>query len=136
MGFINTYTSRYSPHPVFYQGTYAQALNDAKNELRFLVVYLHSESAPETQNFCRFALFSKLFCLKFVMYFFNIVSCKNVTNLLYIPPQKKVMILFVLFTAFGGKYVLFSISDLKQCQWHLNSHMLLKCYYKTAFINK
>ncbi|XP_022122261.1 FAS-associated factor 2 [Pieris rapae] len=53
MGFINSYTTRYNPHPVFYQGTYAQALNDAKNELRFLIVYLHSESAAETQNFCR-----------------------------------------------------------------------------------
>ncbi|CAG9564728.1 unnamed protein product [Danaus chrysippus] len=56
MGFINNYTSRFSPHPVFYQGTYAQALNDAKNELRFLIVYLHSESATETQNFCRTTL--------------------------------------------------------------------------------
>ncbi|KPJ13842.1 FAS-associated factor 2-B [Papilio machaon] len=56
MGFINNYTSRYSAHPVFYQGTYAQALNDAKNELRFLIVYLHSESASETQNFCRSTL--------------------------------------------------------------------------------
>ncbi|XP_049871981.1 FAS-associated factor 2-like [Pectinophora gossypiella] len=56
MGFVNSYTSRYSPHPVFYQGTYAQALNDAKNELRFLIVYLHSESATETQNFCRTTL--------------------------------------------------------------------------------
>nr|CAB3509553.1 unnamed protein product [Spodoptera littoralis] len=56
MGFINNYTSRFNPHPVFYQGTYAQALNDAKNELRFLVVYLHSESASETQNFCRTTL--------------------------------------------------------------------------------
>lgn len=53
MGFINNYTSRFNPHPVFYQGTYAQALNDAKNELRFLVVYLHSDSAAETQSFCR-----------------------------------------------------------------------------------
>ena len=53
-GFINSYNSRYSEHPVFYQGTYAQALNDAKNELRFLIVYLHSESATETQNFCRY----------------------------------------------------------------------------------
>ncbi|XP_068617726.1 FAS-associated factor 2 [Battus philenor] len=56
MGFINNYQSRFNPHPVFYQGTYAQALNDAKNELRFLVVYLHSESASETQNFCRVTL--------------------------------------------------------------------------------
>ncbi|KAL4709004.1 hypothetical protein ACJJTC_005865 [Scirpophaga incertulas] len=56
MGFISNYQSRFNPHPVFYQGTYAQALNDAKNELRFLVVYLHSESATETQNFCRTTL--------------------------------------------------------------------------------
>ncbi|XP_059052613.1 FAS-associated factor 2 [Achroia grisella] len=56
MGFISSYTSRYNPHPVFYQGTYAQALNDAKNELRFLIVYLHSDSATETQNFCRSTL--------------------------------------------------------------------------------
>ncbi|XP_053610256.1 FAS-associated factor 2 [Plodia interpunctella] len=56
MGFINTYTARYNPHPVFYQGTYAQALNDAKNELRFLIVYLHSDAAAETQNFCRTTL--------------------------------------------------------------------------------
>ncbi|XP_041982396.1 FAS-associated factor 2 [Aricia agestis] len=56
MGFITSYTSKYNPHPVFYQGTYAQALNDAKNELRFLIVYLHSESATETQNFCRTTL--------------------------------------------------------------------------------
>ncbi|KOB75757.1 UBX domain-containing protein [Operophtera brumata] len=53
MNFINSYSAKYNPHPVFYQGTYAQALNDAKNELRFLIVYLHSESATETQNFCR-----------------------------------------------------------------------------------
>lgn len=54
MDFINSYSAKYNPHPVFYQGTYAQALNDAKNELRFLIVYLHSESATETQSFCRF----------------------------------------------------------------------------------
>ncbi|CAH2043652.1 unnamed protein product, partial [Iphiclides podalirius] len=56
VGFINNYTSRFNPHPVFYQGTYAQALNDAKNELRFLIVYLHSESTNETQQFCRTTL--------------------------------------------------------------------------------
>lgn len=49
---------------MFYQGTYAQALNDAKRELKFLLIYLHSEaSSPqiqsgqqritETVNFCR-----------------------------------------------------------------------------------
>lgn len=56
MNFISSYQTKFNAHPVFYQGTYAQALNDAKNELRFLIVYLHSDSAPETQNFCRTTL--------------------------------------------------------------------------------
>lgn len=62
--FIQEYNVRYPSHPVFYQGTYAQALNDAKRELKFLLIYLHSEtSSPqiqsgqqritETTNFCR-----------------------------------------------------------------------------------
>lgn len=54
MTFINNYTAKYSPHPVFYQGTYAQALNDAKNELRYLIVYLHMESWSENQHFSRY----------------------------------------------------------------------------------
>lgn len=65
--FIDDYHSKYSNHPVFYRGTYAQALNDAKRELKFLLVYLHSENSSqmitvaggngsrisETTNFCR-----------------------------------------------------------------------------------
>lgn len=43
-------------HPVFYHGTYAQALNDAKRELKFLLVYLHSENNHEVANFCRHSL--------------------------------------------------------------------------------
>lgn len=54
LNFIRAY--KYPAHPVFYQGTYAQALNDAKRELKFLVVYLHSESNSEVANFCRNAL--------------------------------------------------------------------------------
>ncbi|CRK93275.1 CLUMA_CG006818, isoform A [Clunio marinus] len=62
--FIEEYNTKYPSHPVFYQGTYAQALNDAKRELKFLLLYLHSESSSpqiqsgqqritETVNFCR-----------------------------------------------------------------------------------
>ncbi|KAJ7357568.1 FAS-associated factor 2 [Desmophyllum pertusum] len=40
-------------HPTFYQGSYSQALNDAKRELRFLLVYLHSPEHQDTQEFCR-----------------------------------------------------------------------------------
>ncbi|KAH8378529.1 hypothetical protein KR093_011848 [Drosophila rubida] len=53
--FIREYQERYPEHPVFYQGTYAQALNDAKQELRFLLVYLHQDpsSNPDVDSFCR-----------------------------------------------------------------------------------
>lgn len=55
---IRQYTEKYPAHPVFYQGTYAQALNDAKRELRFLAVYLHSEkrNTAEVQRFCQTTL--------------------------------------------------------------------------------
>ncbi|CAG9812442.1 unnamed protein product [Phaedon cochleariae] len=52
--FIRTYEEKYSPeHPVFYQGTFPQVLNDAKRELRFLLVYLHNSNAIDTEKFCR-----------------------------------------------------------------------------------
>ncbi|XP_058451301.1 FAS-associated factor 2 [Malaya genurostris] len=51
--FIQNYNEKFPEHPVFYQGTYAQALNDAKRELKFLLVYLHSESSAEATSFCR-----------------------------------------------------------------------------------
>jgi FAS-associated factor 2 len=54
LSFIHLYEQKYgSVHPVFYQGTYSQALNDAKQELRFLLVYLHCEEHQDTANFCR-----------------------------------------------------------------------------------
>ena len=54
MSFITAYNERYPLHPVFYQGTYAQALNDAKQELRFLLVYLHTDpsSNPDVNSLC------------------------------------------------------------------------------------
>lgn len=54
MKFIRTYEETYgNQHPVFYQGSYSQALNDAKHELRFLIVYLHSDDHQDNINFCR-----------------------------------------------------------------------------------
>lgn len=54
LDFIKTYEEKYSnTHPVFYQGTYAQALNDAKRELKFLLIYLHNEEGVDTTAFCR-----------------------------------------------------------------------------------
>ncbi|KAI4456063.1 fas-associated protein [Holotrichia oblita] len=47
--FIKAYEEKYSSvHPVFYQGTYSQVLNDAKRELKFLLVYLHKDDAVDT----------------------------------------------------------------------------------------
>uniref|UniRef100_A0A0V0G8G6 Putative regulator of the ubiquitin pathway n=1 Tax=Triatoma dimidiata TaxID=72491 RepID=A0A0V0G8G6_TRIDM len=52
--FIAYFNETYSrTHPVFYQGSYAQALNDAKQELKFLIVYLHKENNQDSTNFCR-----------------------------------------------------------------------------------
>lgn len=53
MNFIRTYKERCPNHLVFYQGTYYQALNDAKRELKFLLILLHSEHKPESIQFCR-----------------------------------------------------------------------------------
>lgn len=53
LNFIRDYNEKYPNHPVFYQGTYAQVLNDAKRELKFLAVYLHSDNKSETNSFCR-----------------------------------------------------------------------------------
>jgi FAS-associated factor 2 len=52
--FINQYQIKYGTcHPNFYQGSYSQALNDAKKELKFLLVYLHSDDHENTEAFCR-----------------------------------------------------------------------------------
>lgn len=56
LNFIQAYNEKFPKHPVFYQGTYAQALNDAKRELKFLGVYLHSPQSSEAVSFCRNAL--------------------------------------------------------------------------------
>lgn len=53
INFIRSYNEKFPEHPVFYQGTYAQALNDAKRELKFLLIYLHKENNQEATNFCR-----------------------------------------------------------------------------------
>ncbi|XP_076633643.1 fas-associated factor 2 [Colletes latitarsis] len=54
MNFIRSYEERYgNSHPVFYQGSYSQALSDAKQELRFLLVYLHKDEAQDIDQWCR-----------------------------------------------------------------------------------
>ncbi|KAL8590976.1 hypothetical protein ACOMHN_019523 [Nucella lapillus] len=54
MRFISSFEAKFGlAHPVFYQGTYSQALNDAKRELRFLMVYLHGDDHQDSDAFCR-----------------------------------------------------------------------------------
>ncbi|XP_041360810.1 FAS-associated factor 2-like [Gigantopelta aegis] len=60
MKFIRSFEEKYgSDHPVFYHGTYSQALNDAKRELKFLLVYLHGDDHEDTDEFCRKTLCSE-----------------------------------------------------------------------------
>lgn len=55
MNFIRSYEEQYgTSHPVFYQGSYSQALSDAKQELRFLLVYLHKTDSQQTDDWCRY----------------------------------------------------------------------------------
>ncbi|KAJ8247165.1 hypothetical protein GJAV_G00259500 [Gymnothorax javanicus] len=67
VSFIHNFEEKYGrSHPVFYQGTYSQALNDAKRELRFLLVYLHGDDHQDTDDFCRNTL-----CREEVLTFIN-----------------------------------------------------------------
>ncbi|KAI1300187.1 FAS-associated factor 2-B [Halotydeus destructor] len=51
--FIAKFKEKYGTnHPAFFQGTYNQALLEAKKNLTFLVVYLHSEHNQDTDEFC------------------------------------------------------------------------------------
>ena len=62
----NTYIAKFeslygSTHPVFFRGTYNQALDEAKRDLRFLLVYLHNEHHQDTDQFCRTVITSQRF---------------------------------------------------------------------------
>ncbi|CAE1166269.1 FAF2 [Acanthosepion pharaonis] len=54
LAFIRKFKEEYGQnHPVFYQGAYSQAVNDAKRELRFLLVYLHEDGNSDSILFCQ-----------------------------------------------------------------------------------
>ncbi|VDQ09751.1 unnamed protein product [Trichobilharzia regenti] len=40
-------------YPPFFEGTYADAVQEAKQSLRFLIVYLHADSHEDTHRFCK-----------------------------------------------------------------------------------
>ncbi|GAV08838.1 hypothetical protein RvY_18473-2 [Ramazzottius varieornatus] len=55
--FIEGFEEMYgTTHPVFYQGGYKEAYQDAKRELRFLLLYLHQDNSHDSDRFCRDAL--------------------------------------------------------------------------------
>ncbi|GFT68579.1 FAS-associated factor 2 [Nephila pilipes] len=57
MNFIQNFEEKYGrDHPIFYRGTYYQAVNDAKQDLKFLLVYLHGDDHQDTDEFCRTVL--------------------------------------------------------------------------------
>eukprot|EP00092_Neocalanus_flemingeri_P023036 GFUD01024970.1.p1 GENE.GFUD01024970.1~~GFUD01024970.1.p1 ORF type:complete len:449 (+),score=165.34 GFUD01024970.1:71-1417(+) len=47
-------------HPTFNRGSYSQVLEEAKRELKFLLVYLHCEDHQDTGRFCREVLSNPL----------------------------------------------------------------------------
>uniref|UniRef100_A0A5S6QUB1 UBX domain-containing protein n=1 Tax=Trichuris muris TaxID=70415 RepID=A0A5S6QUB1_TRIMR len=52
--FTAEFDDRYgSEHPPFYQGSYSSALKDAKKELCYLIVYLHSGYHADVDRFCQ-----------------------------------------------------------------------------------
>nr|CAG4636413.1 EOG090X0B12 [Eubosmina coregoni] len=54
VSFIRDYDEQFGhQHPTFFPGTYSQVLNEAKKDLKFLLVYLHSKDHQETDRFCR-----------------------------------------------------------------------------------
>lgn len=61
------FETEYGPrHPTFFQGSYTQALDQAKRSLKFLLVYLHSPQHENTPGFCRTTL-----CSDVITDFFN-----------------------------------------------------------------
>jgi len=59
--FSRQWEERYGPlHPPFHSGSYSQVLEEAKRELRFLLVYLHCEEHQDTARFCREVLGNQL----------------------------------------------------------------------------
>ncbi|KAK3808191.1 MAG: hypothetical protein J3R72DRAFT_88331 [Linnemannia gamsii] len=52
--FLRDFEESYgTTHPNFYAGGYSAALNKAKSDLKFLVVYLHSDEHDATDKFCK-----------------------------------------------------------------------------------
>lgn len=57
--FIEMFGARYGVELPFHRGSYSQALDEAKKELKFLIVYVHCASHQDTDRFCRQTLASQ-----------------------------------------------------------------------------
>ena len=52
--FISEFNAKYGrDHVAFHSGSYSRALEEAKRDLKFLLVYLHSPSHQDTKSFCQ-----------------------------------------------------------------------------------
>lgn len=59
--FIADFDAKYGrDHVPFHSGSYSRALEEAKRDLRFLLVYLHCPSHQDTEQFCRQTLASPI----------------------------------------------------------------------------
>jgi FAS-associated factor 2 len=60
--FIETFHEKYGAdvRPAFWRSSYSQALSEAKQELKFLLVYLHCRDHQSTDRFCRETMCSVL----------------------------------------------------------------------------
>lgn len=57
--FISEFNAKYGrDHVAFHTGSYSRALEEAKRDLKFLLVYLHSPSHQDTKSFCQDTLAS------------------------------------------------------------------------------
>ena len=57
--FRESFESKYgATHPTFHAGSYSQALDEAKRELKFLLVYLHCADHQDADAFCSSTLAS------------------------------------------------------------------------------
>ena len=52
--FISTFELQYgNSHPEFFRGSYNDALSKARRDIKFMLVYLHSQDHMRTEQFCR-----------------------------------------------------------------------------------
>jgi FAS-associated factor 2 len=65
--FVQNLEEKYGPiHPNFFIGSFQQLCNKAKNEFKFMIIYIHSPLHQDTDKFCR-----EILCTQLISDFFN-----------------------------------------------------------------